>query len=67
MNKHFFLFFLFLFTTLFIKAQAVISSQVDSYYDSTASIDFTIGEVVTFTRVSVGNNLTQGFQKNHSY
>ena len=67
MNKHSFL-FLFLFATLLAKAQDVISSQGDSYDDSTASIDFTIGEVVTFTGTSVGNNLTQGFhQTNWSF
>ena len=67
MNKYYF-YFCFLFATLLAKAQDVISSQGDSYDDSTASIDFTIGEVVTFTGTSVGNNLTQGFhQTNWSF
>ena len=48
--------------------QEVISTQGESYADSTASIDFTIGEVVTFTGSSVENNLTQGFhQTNWSF
>ena len=67
MKKHLFLFF-FLFVTLFVKSQEVISTQGDSYTDSSAAIDFTIGEVVTFTGTSSENNLTQGFhQTNWSF
>jgi hypothetical protein len=62
MKKHLFLFFL-LFVTLFVKSQEVISTQGDSYTDSSASIDFTIGEVVTFTGTSSENNLSQGFHQ----
>ena len=62
MKKHLFLFFL-LFVTLFVKSQEVISTQGGSYTDSSAAIDFTIGEVVTFTGTSSENNLTQGFHQ----
>ena len=52
-----------IFFTINVFAQQVISSQGDSYADSSAAIDFTIGEVVTFTGTSVENNLTQGFHQ----
>jgi hypothetical protein len=62
---------LFAFTILFtinLFSQDVISSQGDSYTDSSASIDFTIGEVVTFTGSTIENNITQGFhQTNWSF
>jgi hypothetical protein len=51
------------FTPFTCFAQQVISSQGDSYADSSAAIDFTIGEVVTFTGTSSENNLTQGFHQ----
>jgi hypothetical protein len=57
---------LFAFTILFtinLFSQDVISSQGDSYTDSSASIDFTIGEVVTFTGSTIENNITQGFHQ----
>ena len=57
------LFALIIFFTINVFSQEVISTQGDSYTDSSASIDFTIGEVVTFTGVSVENNLTQGFHQ----
>ena len=44
-------------------SQDVISSQGDSYTDSSAAIDFTIGEVVTFTGSTIENNITQGFHQ----
>tara|TARA_Y100000389_G_scaffold162116_1_gene164781 strand:- start:177 stop:647 length:471 start_codon:yes stop_codon:yes gene_type:complete len=54
--------------TISVFSQEVISTQGDSYVDSTARIDFTIGEVVTFTGTSSENNLTQGFhQTNWSF
>jgi hypothetical protein len=49
--------------TINVFSQEVISTQGDSYADSSASIDYTIGEVVTFTGASVENNLTQGFHQ----
>ena len=52
--------------TLF--SQEVVSSQGDSYTNSGVSLDFTIGEVVTFTGSNVENILTQGFhQTNWSF
>tara|TARA_B110000858_G_scaffold1502_1_gene1750 strand:+ start:569 stop:1036 length:468 start_codon:yes stop_codon:yes gene_type:complete len=54
--------------TINLFSQDVISSQGDSYTDSSASIDFTIGEVVTFTGSTIENNITQGFhQTNWSF
>jgi hypothetical protein len=62
---------LFAFTILFtinLFSQGVISSQGDSYTDSSASIDFTIGEVVTSTVSNGEKTLTQGFhQTNWSF
>jgi len=55
--------FFLVFTPFTCFAQQVISSQGDSYADSSAFIDFTIGEVVTFTGTSSENNLTQGFHQ----
>jgi|TARA_B110000483_G_scaffold61483_1_gene76466 hypothetical protein len=49
--------------TINLFSQDVISSQGDSYTDSSASIDFTIGEVVTFTGSTIENNITQGFHQ----
>ena len=59
--------FIILFTTN-LFSQDVISTQGDSYTDSSASIDFTIGEVVTNTETDGTNDLTQGFhQTNWSF
>lgn len=62
---------LFAFTILFtinLFSQGVISSQGDSYTDPSASIDFTIGEVVTSTVSNGEKTLTQGFhQTNWSF
>ena len=52
MKKYTFVLFL-LFATLFVKGQEVISSQGDTYTNVSGNIDFTIGEVITFT----GNNV----------
>ena len=62
MKKHLILFFL-LFVTLFVKSQEVISTQGDSYTDSSASIDYTIGEVLTSTLDNNGYLVTQGFHQ----
>lgn len=48
-------------TTTF--GQEVISSQGDSYTNSSGSIDFTIGEVVINTGTDGTNDLTQGFHQ----
>ena len=67
MKKYTFVLFL-LFATLFVKAQEVISSQGDTYTNVSGNIDFTIGEVITFTGNNVENQLTQGFhQTNWSF
>lgn len=62
---------LFAFVILFtinLFSQDVISSQGDSYTYSSASIDFTIGEVVTSTVNNGEKTLTQGFhQTNWSF
>jgi hypothetical protein len=55
--------FLTTFSFLNLTSQEVVSSQGDSYVDSLASIDFTIGEVVTFTGLDSENNITQGFHQ----
>ena len=60
------IFFVFYSSSLF--SQEVVSSQGDSYTNSGGSLDFTIGEVVTFTGSNVENILTQGFhQTNWSF
>jgi hypothetical protein len=51
-----------------VFSQEVISIQGDSYIDSNASIDFSIGEVMTNTETDGTNDLTQGFhQTNWSF
>lgn len=51
-----------------VWSQEVISSQGDSYTNSSGSLDFTIGESVTFTGSDGTNDLTQGFhQSNWSF
>ena len=60
------IFFVFYSSSLF--SQEVVSSQGDSYTNTGGSLDFTIGEVVTFTGSNVENILTQGFhQTNWSF
>lgn len=46
-----------------VFSQDVISNLGDSYNDSNNIIDFSIGEVVTFTGTTSDNNLTQGFHQ----
>jgi hypothetical protein len=48
-------------TTAF--GQEVISTQGDSYSNSSGSIDFTIGEVVINTGTNGTNDITQGFHQ----
>lgn len=62
MLKNTLLFFL-LFTSLLVSAQEVVSTQGDSYTNSSGSIDFTIGEVVINTGSDGSNDLTQGFHQ----
>ena len=47
----------------FSFSQEVISTQGDSYTNANGSVDFTIGEVVTFTATDGNNDLTQGFHQ----
>ena len=49
--------------TLTVRSQEVIASQGNSYSNASASIDFTIGEVVIATLSNTGNTLTQGFHQ----
>ena len=62
MLKNTLLFFL-LFTSVLVSAQEVVSTQGDSYTNSSGSIDFTIGEVVINTGSDGSNDLTQGFHQ----
>ena len=48
-----------------VFSQEVISNQGDSYNDSNTILDFSIGEVVTFTGTTSDNNLTQGFHQSN--
>jgi hypothetical protein len=60
--KKFILFFLFLLYNL-TNAQEVISTQGDSFSNSTLGIDYTIGEVAILTLTNSSNILTQGFHQ----
>ena len=51
------------FSSFIINAQVVISAGGDNYGNSSASIEFTIGEVVTATLTNPSNVLTQGFHQ----
>jgi hypothetical protein len=55
------LLFLTLLTTLTVSAQEVVSTQGDSYSNTSGSIDFTIGEAVINT--GTDGTLTQGFHQ----
>ena len=57
-----FLVFLIL-TTITATAQEVVSTQGDSYSNTSGSIDFTIGEVVINTGTDGTNDVTQGFHQ----
>ena len=50
-------------TTFTLTAQEVISTQGDSYSNSSGSIDFTIGEVIISTGTDGTNDITQGFHQ----
>ena len=62
MNKHTFLVGLLL-MGVNVYGQEVIATQGDSYSTASGSIDYTIGEVVTFTATDGNNDLTQGFHQ----
>ena len=52
-------------TALSVSAQDVVSTQGDSYSNTTGSIDFTIGEVVISAGTDGTNDLTQGFHQSN--
>ena len=58
---------IFLFATFFAAytatAQEVVSSQGETFSNTTGSIDFTVGEVVINTGTNGTNDLTQGFHQ----
>lgn len=62
MKKNTFVLFSLL-TTISVSAQEVIATQGDSYSNASASIDFTIGEVIIATETDGTNNITQGFHQ----
>ena len=62
MKKNAFLLFS-LFVTISVSPQEVISTQGDSYSNTSGKIDFTIGEIVTNTETDGTNDLTQGFHQ----
>ena len=62
MKTRAFLVFLIL-TAITSTAQEVVSTQGDSYSNTSGSIDFTIGEVVINTGTDGTNDVTQGFHQ----
>ena len=52
-----------LFSVFQVNAQQVLSSAGSSYTNGNLKLDFTIGEVVTFTGVTSSNVVTQGFHQ----
>jgi hypothetical protein len=52
-----------LFASISVSAQEVISTQGESYSNASASIDFTIGEVIINTGTDGTKDLTQGFHQ----
>ena len=65
MKKNTLLLFTLISSVTVVSAQEVISSQGSSYVNSSNSIDFTIGEVITNTESSVNITLTQGFHQSN--
>lgn len=51
------------FASLAVLAQEVVSIQGGSYSNASASIDFTIGEVIIATGTDGTNDITQGFHQ----
>jgi hypothetical protein len=62
MKKNTLVLFLF-FASLAVSAQEVVATQGESYSNASASIDFTIGEVIIDTGTDGTNDLTQGFHQ----
>jgi hypothetical protein len=54
---------LLLFIATTVQAQEVVSTQGDSYSNSSGNISFTIGETVIATEAAGGYELTQGFHQ----
>ena len=54
---------IFIFRSLAVSAQEVVSTQGDSYSNASVNIDFTIGEVIIDTGTDGTNDLTQGFHQ----
>ena len=52
-----------LFASLAVSAQEVVATQGGSYSNTSASIDFTIGEVIIATETDGTNDITQGFHQ----
>jgi hypothetical protein len=52
-----------LFSAATVSAQEVVSTQGDSYSNSNAGIEFTIGEVIINTGTDGSHDLTQGFHQ----
>lgn len=48
---------------MYSSAQEVVSTQGDSYSNGSASVDFTIGEVIIDTGSDGSNDVTQGFHQ----
>ena len=65
MKKNTLLLFTLISSVTVVFAQEVISSQGSSYVNSSNSIDFTIGEVITNTESSGNITLTQGFHQSN--
>ena len=53
--------------SLQLFGQEVVSTQGDSYTNTSGSIDFTIGEVVINTETDGTNDITQGFHQTNWY
>ena len=62
MKRHTLVLFSFLATGT-VSAQEVVSTQGDSYSNTSGSIDFTLGEVIIATGTDGTNNITQGFHQ----
>ncbi len=62
MKRHTFVLFLLL-AAGSVSAQEVLSTQGDSYSNASASIDFTLGEVIIATGTDGTNDITQGFHQ----
>lgn len=54
-----------LLVTISVTAQEVVTTQGDSYSNSSGSIDFTVGETVSNTGTNGTNEITQGFQQSN--